>query len=247
MPIRVTVWNEFRHEKGTGPKFDTVRAIYPDGIHEAIAQHLRKNSELAVSTAWLDQVEHGMTDEALKNTDVLIWWGHGHHAAVTDAVAEKVQKRVLEGMGFIVLHSGHASKPFLRLMGTAGTLKWREVGEREILWVIKPGHPILAGIDDHFILPHEEMYGEYFDVPEPTETLLISSFAGGEVFRSGLTWQRGAGKIFYFRPGHETYPTYKDANVLRIIENAVKWAAPVAGGKVPPSFTNPKLGWVDEK
>ena len=247
MSIRVTVWNEFRHEKAEGAKFDTVRSHYPVGIHEAIASHLRKSADFQVSTAWLDQPEHGMTEEALAKTDVLTWWAHGHHAAVGDAIVDRVCKRVLEGMGLIVLHSGHASKPFTRLMGTSGRLKWREVGEREILWVTKPGHPILSGIHDHFVLPHEEMYGEFFDVPEPMETLLISSFSGGEVFRSGMTWQRGAGKIFYLRPGHETYPTYKDSNILRIIENAVKWAAPATGGTVLPGFPNPKIGWVDEK
>ncbi len=247
MPIRVTVWNEYRHETGTGPHSAEIRAIYPDGIHEAIASHLRKNADLQVRTAWLDQLEHGLTDEVLAQTDVLLWWGHGHHGAVGDAIVSRVQKRVLDGMGFIALHSGHASKPFTKLMGTSGRLKWREAGEREILWVIKPGHPILAGIHDHFVLPNEEMYGEFFDVPEPMETLLISSFAGGEVFRSCMTWERGAGKIVYIRPGHETYPTYKDANILRLIENAAKWAAPVAGGTVPPGYMNPKMGWVDEK
>jgi len=132
-------------------------------------------------------------------------------------------------------------------MGTSGNLKWREVGEREILWVTKPGHPITAGINDHFILPHEEMYGEFFDVPEPMETILISSFTGGEVFRSGMTWERGAGKVFYFRPGHETYPTYHDANVQCVLANAVKWCAPVTGGQIPPGCPNPKMGWIDEK
>jgi trehalose utilization protein len=148
-------------------------------------------------------------------------------------------------MGLIVLHSGHVAKPFLRLMGTTGALKWRDhPPHKEILWVTKPGHPILEGIDDHFTLEEEEMYGEYFDVPEPDELLLISSFTGGEVFRSGMTWTRGQGRIFYFRPGHETYRTYYDPNVLRIIANAVRWAALPPGGKVMPGFPNPKLGWV---
>ena len=247
MPIRVTVWHEYRHEKGTDAKAEVIRTHYPHGMHEVIAGYLRQNPDFTVKTAVLDDPEHGLTEEVLNATDVLTWWGHGHHAAVGDAVVERVQKRVLEGMGLIVLHSGHASKIFTRLMGTSGKLKWREVGEREILWVTKPGHPILAGINDHFILPHEEMYGEFFDVPEPMETLLISSFTGGEVFRSGMTWQRGAGKVFYLRPGHETYPTYHDPNIIRIIENAVKWAAPYPGGSVLPGFPNPKLGWIDEK
>ncbi len=240
MSIRVTIWHEFRHEKSK----ENVRAVYPNGIHEAIAEHLRTLDGLTVRTATLDEPEHGLTQDVLDTTDVLTWWGHGAHGEVKDEIVDRVQKRVLEGMGLIVLHSGHHAKIFKRMLGTTCNLKWREVGEREILWVTKPGHPILAGIDDHFSLPHEEMYGEYFDVPEPMETLLISSFAGGEVFRSGMTWQRGAGKIFYLRPGHETYPTYFDPNIRMIIGNAVKWAAPAPGGVAAQGCPNPKLGWV---
>ena len=240
MPIRVTVWHEYRHEHTN----EKVRAIYPDGMHVAIGNHLKKSPDLVVRTATLDEPNHGLTDEVLDNTDVLTWWGHKAHQDVTDEIVNKVYKRVLAGMGFIALHSAHVSKPFVKLMGTSGALKWRESGDREILWVTKPGHPILHGIDDHFSLPHEEMYGEYFDVPHPEELLLISSFTNGEVFRSGMTWTRGYGKIFYFRPGHETYPTYHDPNVLKVIENAVRWAAPAPGGKVLPGFPNPKEGWV---
>lgn len=240
MSIRVTVWGEFRHEK-KNPK---VAELYPKGMHETIAAALRKNAQLAVRTAWLDQPEHGLTEAVLAETDVLTWWGHMAHHEVDDKIVDRVQNRVLAGMGLIVLHSGHLAKIFRRLMGTSCFLKWREADDREILWVTKPGHPILAGIDDHFVLPAEEMYGEYFDVPEPLETILISSFSGGEVFRSGLTYTRGAGKIFYFRPGHETYPTYHDRNVLRIIENACLWAAPQPGGKVPAGCPNPTKGWV---
>lgn len=240
MSIQVTVWGEYRHER----KNAKVAELYPQGMHETIASALRKNSSLSVRTAWLDQPEHGLTESALQTTDVLVWWGHLAHREVQDSVVDRVQSRVLEGMGLIVLHSGHHSKIFKRLMGTTCNLKWREADDREILWVTRPGHPILAGIEDHFSLPAEEMYGEFFDVPEPMETILISSFSGGEVFRSGMTWQRGAGKIFYFRPGHETYPTYHDANVLRIIENACRWAAPAAGGKTMPGCPNVKAGWV---
>jgi trehalose utilization protein len=238
--IRVTIWNEFRHEK----KNPAVVRHYPDGMHQAIATHLRKAGSFEVRCAWLDQPEHGLTDAVLATTDTLVWWGHMAHGEVQDVVVDRVQARVLAGMGLVVLHSGHHAKIFKRLMGTTCNLKWREADDREILWVTRPGHPILAGIDDHFVLPAEEMYGEYFDVPEPTETLLISTFSGGECFRSGLTYQRGAGKIFYFRPGHETYPTYHDPNVLRIIENACRWAAPVTGGTVPAGCPNPKKGWV---
>ena len=220
--IRVTVWGEYRHEK-KNPK---VAEVYPKGMHEAIAAGLRKEPGLSVRTATLDEPEHGLTAEVLAQTDVLTWWGHTAHKEVKDEIVARVQQRVIGGMGLLVLHSGHFSKIFRALMGTTCNLKWREANEREIFWVCKPGHPIVAGLPDHFSLEHEEMYGEHFDIPEPDELILMSWFAGGEVFRSGCTWKRGAGKIFYFRPGHETYPTYYDQNVRRVIANGVKWCAP---------------------
>ena len=239
MAIRVTVWHEYRHEK-KNPK---VAEIYPNGMHEAIASHLRKSADLAVRTATLDEPEHGLTEAALNETDVLTWWGHMAHKDVADEVVERVYQRVLAGMGLVVLHSGHFSKVFRKLMGTSCDLKWRETqNEGEVLWVTRPGHPIVQGIEDHFVIDHEEMYGEFFDIPEPECTFLISSFTGGEVFRSGCTWTRGAGRIAYFRPGHETYPTYHHPQVLKVIENACRWAAPHAG--VPrQSFGNRKMGW----
>ncbi|RME69654.1 MAG: trehalose utilization protein ThuA, partial [Verrucomicrobia bacterium] len=170
--------------------------------------------------------EHGLSEERLAQTDVLTWWGHMAHDQVSDAVAARVQTRVLQGMGLIVLHSGHFSKPFTRLMGTSCSLCWREADDRERIWVCNPGHPIAAGLDRYFELPAEEMYGEPFGIPEPEEQVFISWFSGGEVFRSGNCWRRGNGKIFYFRPGHETYPTYYDPNVRRVLANAVRWAAP---------------------
>ncbi len=221
-PIRVTVWHEYRHEK----KDPKVAEVYPKGMHEAIAEDLRRQSDMTVRTATLDEPNHGLSDEVLNSTDVLTWWGHSAHKEVSDAIVAKVKERVLNGMGLIVLHSGHMSKIFVSLMGTSGALKWRDVGEKEIFWITKPGHPIVKGITDHFVLDREEMYGEHFDIPEPDELIFISWFAGGEVFRSGCTFQRGHGKIFYFRPGHETYPTYYDKNVRTVIANAVRWAAP---------------------
>ena len=242
MPIRVTIWNEFRHEK-TNPR---AAEIYPKGIHEAIAAHLRTDSRLHISTATLDEPEHGLSEDVVRQTDVMLWWGHLAHDELSNLIVERVYQRVMAGMGLVVLHSGHFSRVFRKLMGTSCDLKWREANDREILWVTRPGHPIVEGIDDHFILPHEEMYGEYFDIPEPMETVLISSFAGGEVFRSGVTYTRGAGRVFYFRPGHESYPTYHDKNVLKVIENAVRWAAPGEASKKT-LFGNRKMGWVDEK
>ncbi|HSI36714.1 MAG: ThuA domain-containing protein [Phycisphaerae bacterium] len=239
-PIRVTVWNEGRHEKNN----PAVAAIYPRGIHGALADLLNSTAGIAARTATLDDgLDHGLTEDVLGSTDVMLWWGHLHHDDVRDDVVARVHQRVLAGMGLVVLHSGHFSKIFKRLMGTTCDLKWRDAGERETLWVTRPGHPIVAGIDDHFVLDQEEMYGEYFDVPEPECTFLISSFAGGEVFRSGMTWARGAGRIVYFRPGHELFPTYHDPRVLRVIENAVRWANPTRG-KV--AYGERKEGWIGE-
>ncbi len=218
--IRAIVWNEFIHERENA----TVRGIYPDGIHATIAAALAAGEGIEATTATLDQPENGLPAERLAETDVLLWWGHKAHGAVEEATVDRVVRRVHEGMGLIVLHSGHFSKPFIRLMGTPCSLRWREAGERERLWSINWSHPILAGIGDRIELPNEEMYGEPFLVPEPMETVLISWFEGGEVFRSGMTWQRGAGRIFYFRPGHETYPTYHDATVQAVLRNAVRWA-----------------------
>lgn len=243
MPIRVTVWHEYRHEK----KNEQVRKLYPEGMHQTLATYLKTLGGIEVRTATLDEPEHGLSQSVVDTTDVMLWWGHMAHAEVQDTIVDRVHSRVLAGMGLVVLHSGHHAKIFKRLMGTTCNLKWRDEGGREALFVTKPGHPILAGIDDHFVLEQEEMYGEYFDVPEPDELLLISSFSAGEVFRSCMTWQRGGGKIVYFRPGHETYPSYHNPQVLRIIGNAVRWAAPVDGGKVPEGCPNPSPDWLKTK
>ncbi len=222
-PIRVTVWGENVHEH----KSPKVAAVYPDGMHNTIAAGIRELLPTAeVGTATLQEPEHGLTAEKLAATDVLIWWGHMAHAEVADAVVDRVQQRVLEGMGLIVLHSGHFAKIFKRMLGTSCALTWREADEKERLWVCNPGHPIARGIDTYFELEREEMYGEPFGIPSPDEQVFISWFEGGEVFRSGCCWHRGNGKIFYFRPGHETYPTYHDKNVRRVIANAVEWARP---------------------
>ncbi|RKL67897.1 trehalose utilization protein ThuA [Salipaludibacillus neizhouensis] len=218
---RVTVWNENRHEQ-KNPK---VREIYPEGIHGAIASFLKEES-FEAKTATLDEPEHGLTDDVLNETDVLLWWGHLAHDEVSDTVVKKIHQRVLDGMGLIVLHSGHFSKIFQTLMGTGCDLKWREADEKERLWVVEPSHPIVEGIGESIELEKEEMYGEHFDIPAPDEVVLMSWFEGGEVFRSGCTFKRGSGKIFYFRPGHETYPTYHNKQIQRVISNAVKWAQP---------------------
>ncbi len=221
-PVRVTVWNEFRHEK----LHEAVRKIYPEGIHAVIAGHLGSQPGIEVRTATLDEPEHGLTEEVLGSTDVLIWWSHMAHDAVSQEVVSRVHARVLEGMGLISLHSSQGSKILRQVLGTSCSVHWREAGEKERLWNIEPGHPITEGIGDYFELPHVEMYGERFDIPTPDKLIFISWFQGGEVFRSGCTWERGHGRVFYFRPGHETYPIYYDENVMKVLTNAVRWAAP---------------------
>ncbi|HCN61387.1 MULTISPECIES: ThuA domain-containing protein [Mammaliicoccus] len=216
--MNITVWNEYRHEVES----ETIKAVYPDGIHNVIAEFLGENHE--VKTATLDEPEHGLTDDVLANTDVLIWWGHKAHDEVKDEIVTKVKQRVLDGMGLIVLHSGHFSKIFKSLMGTTCDLKWREADDKERLWVVDPTHPITEGLNSYIELEKEEMYGEHFDIPAPDETVFISWFEGGEVFRSGATFKRGNGKIFYFRPGHESYPTYYNKEIQQVIKNAVEWA-----------------------
>ncbi|MEK1887738.1 MAG: ThuA domain-containing protein [Phyllobacterium sp.] len=220
MAIRTLVWGENVHEKMN----KTVAEIYPEGMHNQIAKLLAADSNLSIKTTTLQAPEHGLTDKALDETDVLIWWGHRAHGDVADEIVERVAKRVWEGMGLIILHSGHFSKIFKRLMGSPCALNWREAGERERLWVVNPGHPIARELPAYFEIENEEMYGEPFSVPEPLETVFVSWFQGGEVFRSGLTYRRGAGNVFYFRPGHETYPTYHDETVGLVLRNAVNWA-----------------------
>jgi trehalose utilization protein len=232
-PIRVTVWNEGRHEKTHAE----IKAVYPEGMHAVIASNLKAQPRFEVRTATLDDPEHGLTEAVLAETDVLTWWGHMAHDQVADEVVARVKNRVLEGMGLIVLHSAHFSKIFRSLMGTSCDLKWREAGEKERLWVVNSAHPIAAGLGQYFELPHEEMYGEQFDIPTPDELVLVSWFPGGEVFRSGCCFFRGHGRIFYFRPGHESFPTYYDANVMRVISNAIRWAAPATDAP-PRSFGN---------
>ena len=219
--IRVTIYNEGVHEKREN---ENVGQLYPEGMHGAIKKGI-EDDEIVVKTVTLDTIDE-LTQELLDETDVLIWWGHTAHHLVPDEVAERVKNAVLCGMGFIPLHSAHYSKPFHLLMGTGCGVHWREDGDYEYLWNIAPSHPITRGIGRYFKLEHEETYSEPFQVPEPDKLIFIGSYEGGEVFRSGCCYRRGYGKIFYFQPGHETFPTYYDKNVLTVIKNAVHWAYP---------------------
>jgi trehalose utilization protein len=221
-PLRVTVWGENRHEQHQ----PHVAGIYPDGMHNTIREGIEENlgPRAEVATVTLDDPEHGLTEERLRDTDVLVWWGHAAHGEVADEVVERVHRHVLAGMGLVVLHSGHWSKIFGKLMGTTCTLRWRSERDREIVWTVDPTHPIAQGVPHPFIIPEQEMYGEHFDIPAPDELIFLSTFSGGEVFRSGCTFKRGYGKIFFFSPGDQDYPVYHHKDVRRVIANGVEWA-----------------------
>jgi trehalose utilization protein len=221
--LRVTVWNENVHER----REESVRRIYPDGMHGAIADGLRRElgGNVSIRFATLDEPEHGLGADVLSETDVLTWWGHDAHDKVADEVVDRVHARVLDGMGIVVLHSGHYSKIFRRLMGTTCALRWRSDpgGEQELIWTVSPGHPIAQGVPHPIVVPHQEMYGEFFDIPPPDELVFISSFEGGEVFRSGCCYFRGAGRVVYFSPGDQEFPVYHQPEIQRVIANAVSW------------------------
>jgi trehalose utilization protein len=237
--LRVTVWNEGVHES-TQPE---IAAIYPAGIHGAIAEGLGDllGTDAEIRTATLADPEHGLSEDVLAATDVLLWWGHIAHDQVADEVVERVRRHVLGGMGLIVLHSGHFSKIFIRMLGTTCSLRWRnpEGGERELVWNVNPTHPIAAGVEQPIVIEAQEMYGEFFDIPTPDDLVFISSFTGGEVFRSGVTFTRGRGKIFYFSPGDQEYPVYFHPQIRRVLANGVRWAAPVSGARQAPEVSNP--------
>jgi trehalose utilization protein len=243
--LRIRVWNEGVHEANNEPAH--IGEIYPDGIHGAIAAGLRSfHPEAEVTTAVLADKEHGLSEDVLAETDVLLWWGHVAHQQVDDEVVERVHRHVLGGMGLIVLHSGHFARIFTRLLGTSCSLAWRNDGERELVWTVKPSHPIAEGVDSPIVIPEQEMYGELFDIPDPDDLIFISSFAGGEVFRSGVTFTRGKGRIFYFSPGDQEYPVYHHPQVQRVLANGVKWAAQPELHRSAPGVSNPERGWFGE-
>lgn len=241
-PLRVLVWNEGVHEANQEPASMAVN--YPDGIHGAIADGLSEHfPDAVIRTAVLADEEHGLTEEVLADTDVLLWWGHRAHAEVDDAVVDRVQRHVLAGMGLLVLHSSHYSKIFIRLLGTTCSLLWRNEAERELVWNVNPTHPIAQGIESPIVIPEQEMYGEFFDIPAPDELVFISSFEGGEVFRSGVTFNRGKGRLFYFSPGDQDYPVYHQKQIRQVLANGVKWAAQPDLAREIPAVGHPEREW----
>jgi trehalose utilization protein len=240
--LNILVWNEGVHEARNQP--ETMAEMYPSGIHGAIADGLKGfYPDSGIATATLADPEHGLSEETLAATDVLLWWGHVAHDDVSDEVVERVQRHVLGGMGLIVLHSGHFSKVFTTLLGTTCSLKWRNDGERELVWTVKPSHPIAAGVESPIVIPKQEMYGELFDIPDPDDLIFISSFEGGEVFRSGVTFSRGKGRIFYFSPGDQEYPVYHQPQIRQVIANAVGWVAQPKQFREAPGVSNAPRDW----
>ena len=244
-PMRVTIWNEHVHER----REESVKRIYPEGMHAPIAAGIRRElgDGVAIRVATLEEPEHGLTEAALAETDVLTWWGHAAHDQVEDRVVDRVHQRVLEGMGIVLLHSAHYSKIFKRLMGTTCSLRWRSDpgGEREVIWTVNPAHPIAAGLPQPIVVPHDEMYGEYFDIPTPDDLVFISSYEGGEVFRSGCVYRRGLGRVVYFSPGDQEYPVYHQAEIQRVIANCVAWCgvAPDPNDRPSARQGNSKRNW----
>lgn len=227
--LRVTVWNEYKHER----EYESIKKVYPQGIHGCIAGFLGEEEDFVVRTATFDMPEHGLTEEVLAETDVLILWSHALQDEFSDAVAQRVCSAVLSGMGLVALHSAHFSKIMKSLLGTSMTLKWRH-DDSEKLWCIAPTHPIAAGVPEMIAIPKEEMYGEFFDIPKPDDVIFAGWFSGGEIFRSGCTFSRGYGKIFYFQPGHEEYPIYYMPEIQRIIVNGVRFCAPALSRRKQP-------------
>jgi trehalose utilization protein len=240
---RVVVWGENVHEH----RDPQVKALYPDGMHTVIAEGIRERlgERVDVRTATLDQEQHGLPPGILDETDVLTWWGHVAHDTVADEVVDRVHQRVLAGMGLVVLHSGHLSKIFRKLMGTSCTLRWRSADDRELVWTVNPSHPVAIGVPHPIVIDPQEMYGEFFDIPAPDELVFVSTFSGGEVFRSGCAYRRGRGKVFYFSPGDQDHPVYHHPDVRQVIANAVWWARPAGPANLPlPSRCD--TGWFEE-
>lgn len=232
--MNVLIWEENQplpeHE-------EAFRRLYPQGIRAVLAD-LLTGEGINVRTATMQDEMQGLDAESLEWADVLLYWSHKHWREVADEQVDAVQKRVLEGMGLVLLHSAHASKIFSRLMGTrTQCLRWRENDEWQRYWLVNPAHPIAEGLDgESFLIPMDETYGEYFEIPQPDEQVFITQAQGGEVFRSGCCWYRGQGRIFYFQAGHETYPVYMQQEVRTVILNAVRWAYPGARRSAFPTW-----------
>jgi trehalose utilization protein len=222
--VRVIVWSD--DDAGAALE-GAATQLHPGGVAATLGRVTREQlgSRASVHVAGLHEAHDGLPEGLLGAADVLVWWGHEAHEEVAEHTVDRVQRHVLAGLGLVVLHSGHHAKIFRSLTGTSCDLSWREGDDDELIWTVEPAHPIAAGIPQPIVLGRHEMYGEPFAIPAPDELVFISAFTGGEVFRSGCCFHRGAGRIFYFSPGHETFPVYEHPHVRRVIGNALRWAA----------------------
>ena len=238
--MNVFVWYENR------PLPEAVEAehrLYPDGIQGALKELYEAENDMTVRTGVMQDPDQGLADADLEWADVVVYFGHKHWREIADDRVDALQRRVLSGMGLVLLHSSHASKIFARLMGTrTQCLRWRENDEWQRVWTVMPGHSIAAGLErEYFIIPQDETYGEYFEIPQPDELVFLTTAQGGEVLRSGCCWYRGQGRVFYFSSGHETYPVYYQAEVRRILLNAARWAGAGSARKGWPDWArNPE-------
>jgi trehalose utilization protein len=233
MALTVTIFNEYVTQKEQPDAME----VYPDGIHPVLVDVVERAGH-DTRVALFSDSEHGLTKDVVAETDVLVYWSHARNEEFEDRVVDRVQDAVLDGMGLVMLHSARRSKLFMRLMGTDCNVRgYRDADETERVWVVDPAHPVVDGLESEFIeLPESQLVAEPFEIPTPIETPLISWIEGGEVFRSGCTFKRGRGKVFFFGPGHETQPVYHMNEVQTVLQNAVEWAKPIDGP------TGPQLG-----
>ena len=183
--MNVLIWAEDKPLPEHREKF---RELYKNGIEGQLAAFLSENPDMEIRTATMQDAEQGLSEAALDWADVLVYWSHKHWREVEDCHVDYMHKRVLEGMGLVVLHSAHASKIFSRLMGTrTQSLRWRENDERQRYWIVNPAHPVAEGLDgEYFDIPMDETYGEYFEIPQPDEQVfshLDGAHAGYSIFR----------------------------------------------------------------
>jgi len=215
--VKALVWSEFTEPKD----------VYPKGIHGDIAEYLNASGNVEAKVVQLSDPDQGVSQAMLDWADVLLWWGHQKHRDVTDETVQRIVKSVKEGgMGYFAMHSAHYSRGLIAILGTPCGLGSVGDGGAESISVVMPDHPIAKGVSD-FVVPRTEYFGEPFGVPEPEAVVFKSTFEKGDNiwFRSGCCWTVGKGRVFYFRPGHETYPIMRQPEVQKVIYNATLWSA----------------------
>ncbi len=126
---------------------------------------------------------------------------------------------------YYALHAGGVVKNVRVDLPNCVFPSYRHDAKHSRVTMLHPEHPIAQGVPPVFEVSQTEMYDEPFHVPEPDAVIFQETFRDGGWFRGGMVWTLGKGKVFYFRPGHETYPVFKEEYPLRILENAARWLA----------------------